>query len=97
MNNNTKKVVLYQVTKKAGKVAKIQADTVPQLIDLLYKGLEIQKKYGRRFLRLGAGTQVYVPSTNETYFLNLQKMTAKAMSKSEMLGLLTDLETIKAE
>lgn len=95
--NNTKKVVLYQVTKKAGKVAKIQADTVPQLIDLLYKGLEIQKKYGRRFLRLGAGTQVYVPSTNETYFVDLQKMSAKAMSKAEMLGLLTDLETVTAE
>lgn len=88
-------VVLYQVTKKAGKVAKIQADTVEELITLLFKGLEIQKKYNRRFLKLGAGTEVYIPSARKTYFLNLQKMSAKSMTKEEMLGLFNDLETVK--
>ena len=100
LNNNKMekgtKVVLYQVTPKAGKVAKIQADSVEQLISLLYKGLKIQQKYGRRFLRLGAGTRVFIPSKNEEYFVDLQKMTAKAMTEKEMLGLFNDLETLKA-
>ena len=83
-------VVLYQVTKKAGKVAKIQASTVEELVSALYRGLKLQEKIGKRFLKLGAGTEVHIPNGN-TLYIDLQKVNAKNFNEAQMLAVFTAL------
>ena len=41
---------------------KIQADNVSELVKALYKGLKLQNKVGKRFLKLGATTEVSIPT-----------------------------------
>lgn len=74
----TTKVVLYQNGK-----AKIQADTTAELVTALYKGLRMQKKLGKRFLKLGQGVEINIPLKGKKY-LHLQKLTAKNFEEETM-------------
>lgn len=73
------KVVLYQNGK-----AKIQADSVNELVVALYKGLRMQKKLGKRFLKLGQGVEINIPLKGKKY-LHLQKLTANNFDEQTML------------
>lgn len=73
------KVVLYQNGK-----AKIQADTTAELVTALYKGLRMQKKLGKRFLKLGQGVEINIPLKG-TKYLHLQKLTANNFEEKTML------------
>ena len=75
----TTNVVLYQNGK-----AKIQADSVEELVTLLYKGIRVQKSLGRRFLKLGTTAKVSVPTKGDQW-LDLQKLSASAFNEDEML------------
>lgn len=90
MENKTtqkEKVVLYQ-----SGYAKIQADNVNELVEALFKGLRLQKKLGKRFLKLGETTQVVVP-TKQTKYIHLQKLSAKAFNEAEMLEIVNFLNS----
>lgn len=54
------KNVIYQVSTKGTKVAKVQADTLADALSALYKGLEIQKKIGKNFLSLSKSRPIFV-------------------------------------
>jgi hypothetical protein len=56
---NTKNVI-YQVSTKGAKVAKVQADTLAEALTALYKGLEIQKNIGKNFLSLSKSRPIFV-------------------------------------
>ena len=56
---NTKNVI-YQVSTKGAKVAKVQADTLAEALTALYKGLEMQKKVGKNFLSLSKSRPIFV-------------------------------------
>lgn len=75
----TTNVVLYQNGK-----AKIQAETVNELVTALYKGLRMQKKLGKRFLKLGQGVEISIPLKGKKY-LHLQKLTANNFEEKTML------------
>lgn len=81
----TTKVVLYQNGK-----AKIQADTVNELVTALYKGLRMQKKLGKRFLKLGQGVEINIPLKGKKY-LHLQKLTANNFEEQTMLEIVNFL------
>jgi len=83
----TTKVVLYQNGK-----AKIQADSVNELVTALYKGLKLQQKVGKRFLKLGATTEVNIPTKN-TKYLQLQKLNAKGFNEAQMLEVINFLNS----
>lgn len=91
LNNNemTKgtKVVLTQNGQP-----KIQADNVAELVSALYKGLKVQSKIGKRFLKLGATTEVVIPTKN-TKYLQLQKLSAKGFSEAQMLEVINYLNS----
>ena len=74
----TTKVVLYQNGK-----AKIQADTATELVAALYKGLRMQKKLGKRFLKLGQSVEITLPLKGKKY-LHLQKLTANNFQEETM-------------
>lgn len=81
------KVVLYQNGK-----AKIQAESVEELVRLLYKGLRMQKKLNRRFLKLGTTAKVSVPTKGDAW-LDLQKLSASAFNEEEMLYIVNSLNS----
>ena len=83
----TTNVVLYQNGK-----AKIQAESVEELVTLLYKGIRMQKSLGRRFLKLGTTAKVIVP-TNGEQWLYLQKLSASAFKEEEMLEIVNYLNS----
>lgn len=72
-------VILYQNGK-----AKIQADNVEELVKFLFKGLKLQKKINKRFLKLGVTTTISVPTKN-TKFMDLQKINASNFDEVQML------------
>ncbi len=72
-------VVLYQ-----NGTPKIQAETVNELVIALYKGIRMQKKLGKRFLKLGQGVEISIPLKEKKY-LHLQKLNAKNFSEDTML------------
>lgn len=67
---NTKSVI-YQVSTKGDKVAKVQADNLAEALTALYKGLEIQKKVGKNFLSLSKSRPLFVQGMDAsgTYLL----------------------------
>ena len=71
---------------------KIQADSVNELVTALYKGLKVQQKVGKRFLKLGATTEVVIPTKN-TKYLQLQKLSAKGFSEAQMLEVINYLNS----
>ena len=71
---------------------KIQADSVAELVTALYKGLKVQQKVGKRFLKLGATTEVKIPTKNSKY-LQLQKLTAKGFNEAQMLEVINYLNS----
>ena len=81
----TTKVVLYQ-----NGMAKIQADTVNELVTALYKGLRMQKKLGKRFLKLGQSVEVQIPLKGKKY-LHLQKLTANNFEENTMIEIVNFL------
>lgn len=81
----TRNVVLYQNGK-----AKIQAETVNELVTALYKGLRMQKKLGKRFLKLGQGVEISIPLKGKKY-LHLQKLTANNFEEQTMLEIVNFL------
>lgn len=76
-----------KVVLKQNGQAKIQADNVSELVKALYKGLKLQNKVGKRFLKLGATTEVSVPTKN-TKYLQLQKLNAKGFEEAQMLAVI---------
>ena len=66
---------------------KIQADNVSELVKALYKGLKLQNKLGKRFLKLGATTEVSIPTKN-TKYLQLQKLNAKGFEEAQMFAVI---------
>ncbi len=56
----TTKNVIYQVSTKGAKVAKVQADTLAEALSALYRGLEIQKNIGKNFLSLSKSRPIFV-------------------------------------
>lgn len=56
---NTKNVI-YQVSTKGEKVAKVQADNLAEALNALYKGLEMQQKIGKNFLSLSKSRPIFV-------------------------------------
>ena len=83
----TTNVVLYQNGK-----AKIQAESVSELVTALYKGIRMQKKLGKRFLKLGQGVEVNIPLKGKKY-LHLQKLTANNFEESTMLEIVEFLNS----
>lgn len=71
---------------------KIQAESVAELVTALYKGLKVQKKVGKRFLKLGATTEVVIPTKN-TKYLQLQKLTAQGFEEAQMLEVINYLNS----
>lgn len=71
---------------------KIQADNVNELVKALYKGLRLQNKVGKRFLKLGATTEVSIPTKN-TKYLQLQKLNAKGFEEAQMLAVVEFLNS----
>lgn len=71
---------------------KIQADSVAELVSALYKGLKVQSKIGKRFLKLGATTEVVIPTKN-TKYLQLQKLSAKGFNEAQMLEVINYLNS----
>ena len=76
-----------KVVLKQNGQAKIQADNVSELVKALYKGLKLQNKVGKRFLKLGATTEVSIPTKN-TKYLQLQKLNAKGFQEAQMLAVI---------
>jgi hypothetical protein len=56
----TTKNVIYQVSTKGAKVAKVQADTLAEALSALYRGLEVQKNIGKNFLSLSKSRPIFV-------------------------------------
>ena len=83
----TTNVVLYQNGK-----AKIQAESVEELVTLLYKGIRMQKSLGRRFLKLGTTAKVSVPTKGDQW-VDLQKLSAKSFTEEEMLKIVNYLNS----
>ena len=83
----TTNVVLYQNGK-----AKIQAESVNELVTALYKGLRIQKKLGKRFLKLSQGVEIQLPLKGKKY-LHLQKLTANSFDEAQMLDVINFLNS----
>lgn len=81
------KVVLTQNGKP-----KIQADSVNELVTALYKGLRMQKKLGKRFLKLGQGVEIQIPLKGKKY-LHLQKLTANNFDEATMLEIVDFLNS----
>jgi hypothetical protein len=80
-------VVLYQNGK-----AKIQAETVNELVTALYRGLRMQKKLGKRFLKLGQGVEISIPLKEKKY-LHLQKLSANNFEENTMLEIVNFLNS----
>ena len=76
-----------KVVLKQNGQAKIQADNVSELVKALYKGLKLQNKVGKRFLKLGSTTEVSIPTKN-TKYLQLQKLNAKGFEEAQMLAVI---------
>jgi hypothetical protein len=55
-------------------------------------GLKLQKQVGKRFLKLGATTQVVIPTKN-TKYLQLQKLNAKGFDEAQMLAVVEFLNS----
>jgi hypothetical protein len=95
---NLKKKMQKKTTQKTSIVLmqngqpKIQADNVNELVKALYKGLRLQKQVGKRFLKLGATTQVVIPTKN-TKYLQLQKLNAKGFDEAQMLAVVEFLNS----
>ena len=95
---NLKKKMQNKTTQKTNVVLiqngqpKIQADNVQELVKALYKGLKLQNKVGKRFLKLGATTQVVIPTKN-TKYLQLQKLNAKGFDEAQMLAVVEFLNS----
>ncbi len=83
----TTNVVLYQNGK-----AKIQAESVEELVTLLYKGIRMQKSLGRRFLKLGTTAKVSIPTKSDQW-LDLQKLSASSFNEAEMLDIVKYLNS----
>jgi hypothetical protein len=49
--------------------------------------LKLQNKVGKRFLKLGATTEVVIPTKN-TKYLQLQKLNAKGFEEAQMLAVI---------
>jgi len=71
---------------------KIQADSVNELVTALYKGLRIQKKLGKRFLKLSQSVEIQVPLKGKKY-LHLQKLTANNFDEQQMLDVINFLNS----
>ena len=54
------KTIIYQVSTKGTKVAKVQADTLTEALSALYRGLEVQKNIGKNFLSLSKSRPIFV-------------------------------------
>ncbi len=95
---NLKKKMEKKTTQKQSVVLKqngqpkIQADNVSELVKALYKGLKLQNKVGKRFLKLGATTEVSIPTKN-TKYLQLQKLNAKGFEEAQMLAVIEFLNS----
>ena len=85
-NNNNKKLEIMKtnVVLRQNGAPKIQAETVEELIVALYKGLQIQKKLKKRFLKLGQGVEIDIPLKG-TKYLHLQKLTANNFDEDTLL------------
>ena len=81
-----------KVVLKQNGQAKIQADNVSELVKALYKGLKLQNKVGKRFLKLGVTTEVSIPTKN-TKYLQLQKLNAKGFEEAQMLAVIEFLNS----
>ena len=54
------KNVIYQISTKGAKVAKVQADSLAEALNALYRGLEVQKSIGKNFLSLSKSRPIFV-------------------------------------
>lgn len=54
------KNVIYQISTKGDKVAKVQADSLAEALNALYRGLEMQKSIGKNFLSLSKSRPIFV-------------------------------------
>jgi hypothetical protein len=54
------KTVIYQVSTNGAKVAKVQADSLAEALDALYKGLQMQQKIEKNFLSLSKSRPIFV-------------------------------------
>lgn len=54
------KNVIYQISTKGEKVAKVQADSLAEALNALYRGLDMQKSIGKNFLSLSKSRPIFV-------------------------------------
>jgi hypothetical protein len=80
------KNVIYQISTKGDKVAKVQADSLAEALSALYRGLEIQKSIGKNFLSLSKSRPIFVQGMDASgKFLLIKNIVPANWSEAQAL------------
>ena len=76
---------IFQINTKGQKVVKAVGQDTAEAVALLYKGLQMQDKLGRNWLRLSKNQPVFIDGMQTTAFAAVRPIRAKMWTMSEAL------------